>query len=152
MPWRCFSPWPVTLLLSHTHLSLKQCKQSLSTHILQIPKQTLSQVETYACALTSEVTFILIVCFTKTMSSYNLLKWRETTMHISLSNLIQPITIYLFTKLTTQVFCYYSCLHPFFFLFWISLWSVQQELPRKEVKILISAVSGLDLGTLWYGL
>jgi len=91
---------------------------------------------------------LYFVCFTKAMSSYNLLKWTETAMHIGLSNFIRPVTIYLFTMLTTRVFCYCSCLHPFSFLFWISLWSVQRELLRKELKFLISAASGLDLGTL----
>lgn len=62
------------LLLSYTRLSLKQGQQSFSTHIPQIPKQTLSKVETCVCALTLEVTSILIVCFTETMSSYNLLR------------------------------------------------------------------------------
>lgn len=40
-----------------------------------------------------EVTFILIVCFTKT-SSCSLLKWRETTMHMSFSTVMEAITIY----------------------------------------------------------
>lgn len=72
--WHCFSPWSVFLLLSYTHLSLKQGQQSLSTHILQIPKQILSKVETCVCTLTLELTSVLIVCFTKTMSSYSLLR------------------------------------------------------------------------------
>lgn len=62
------------LLLSYTHLSLKQGQQRISTHILQIPKQTLSKVETYVCALTLKVISILIVSFTGTMSSYNLFR------------------------------------------------------------------------------
>lgn len=138
------------LFLSYIHISLKKGQQSLSTHILQIPKQTLSKVETCVCALTLEVTSILIACFTKTMSSCILLRYKETIMNVS--NWIQPITIHLFTMFTALVWCYWSFLHPFSFLFWILLWLVHQELLRKDHKILFSAVSGLDLETFWYGL
>lgn len=137
------------LLLSYTPLSLKQ---SLSTHILQIPKQTLSKVETCVCALTLEVSSIFTACFTKIMRSCILLRYRETIMNISLSNWIQPITIHVFTMLTTLVLCYWACLHPFSFLFWILLWLAHQELLRKDLKILVSVVSRLNLETFWYGL
>lgn len=47
--WHCFSSWSVFLLLSYTHLSLKQGQQSLSTHILQIPKQTVQSGNLCLC-------------------------------------------------------------------------------------------------------